>query len=117
MAAFASAIRTQNSSQGISRYGRRAVTRPGPGLNQLAQGGIKPEPQLDHLQDTLGGAPVWMAEAVAVLGSVPEVRGLIVGGSMGRGDPWPLSDIDVLPIYATGGDHYRGPSCCSTPDP
>jgi len=23
-----------------------------PGLNQLAQGGIKPEPQLDHLQDT-----------------------------------------------------------------
>jgi hypothetical protein len=24
----------------------------GPGLNQLAQGGIKPEPQLDHLQDT-----------------------------------------------------------------
>jgi hypothetical protein len=26
--------------------------RSGPGLNQLAQGGIKPEPQLDHLQDT-----------------------------------------------------------------
>jgi hypothetical protein len=24
----------------------------GPGLSQLAQGGIKPEPQLDHLQDT-----------------------------------------------------------------
>jgi hypothetical protein len=24
----------------------------GPGLNHLAQGGIKPEPQLDHLQDT-----------------------------------------------------------------
>jgi len=24
----------------------------GPGLDQLAQGGIKPEPQLDHLQDT-----------------------------------------------------------------
>ena len=23
-----------------------------PGLNQLAQGGIKPEPQPDHLQDT-----------------------------------------------------------------
>jgi len=24
----------------------------GPGWNQLAQGGSKPEPQLDHLQDT-----------------------------------------------------------------
>jgi hypothetical protein len=24
----------------------------GPGLNQLALGGIKPEPQLNHLQDT-----------------------------------------------------------------
>jgi hypothetical protein len=24
----------------------------GPGLNQLPQGGIKPEPQLDNLQDT-----------------------------------------------------------------
>jgi hypothetical protein len=23
----------------------------GPGLNQLAPGGIKPEPQLEHLQD------------------------------------------------------------------
>jgi hypothetical protein len=33
------------SSQGISRYGRRGHPS-GPGLNQLAQGGIKPEPQL-----------------------------------------------------------------------
>jgi hypothetical protein len=24
----------------------------GPGLNQPGQGGIKPEPQLDHVQDT-----------------------------------------------------------------
>jgi len=32
---------------------RRARAHPsGPRLNQLAQGGIKPEPQLDHLQDT-----------------------------------------------------------------
>jgi hypothetical protein len=32
---------------------RTARGRPsGPGLNQLALGGIKPEPQLDHLQDT-----------------------------------------------------------------
>jgi predicted nucleotidyltransferase len=44
------------------------------------------------------------AEAIAVLGAVPGVRGLIVGGSMGRGDPWPLSDIDLLPIYASDSD-------------
>jgi hypothetical protein len=32
---------------------RTARAHPsGPGLNQLAQGSIKPEPQLDHLQDT-----------------------------------------------------------------
>jgi hypothetical protein len=32
---------------------RMACGHPsGPGLNQLAQGGSKPEPQLDHLQDT-----------------------------------------------------------------
>jgi hypothetical protein len=29
-----------------------AVTRPGPGMNQLAQSGIKPEPHLGHLQGT-----------------------------------------------------------------
>jgi predicted nucleotidyltransferase len=39
-------------------------------------------------------------EAVGVLGAVPGVRGLVVGGSMGRGEPWPLSDIDVLAVYA-----------------
>jgi hypothetical protein len=41
-----------------------------------------------------------LAEAVADLGAVPGVRGLIVCGSIGRGQPWPLSDIDLVPIYA-----------------
>src|SRR5918996_1110989 len=41
-----------------------------------------------------------LAEAVAELGRVQGVRGLIVGGSLGRGEPWPLSDIDLVPIYA-----------------
>jgi predicted nucleotidyltransferase len=41
-----------------------------------------------------------LEEAVGVLGAVPGVRGLVVGGSLGRGDPWPLSDIDLLPVYA-----------------
>lgn len=43
-------------------------------------------------------------EATAALGSVPGVRGLVLGGSVGRGEPWPLSDIDLLPIVAAGAD-------------
>jgi hypothetical protein len=27
------------------------------------------------------------------------VRGLLLGGSLDDGTPWPLSDIDILPIY------------------
>jgi hypothetical protein len=41
-----------------------------------------------------------LAEAIAVLGVVPGVCGLVIGGSLGRGEPWPLSDIDLLPVYA-----------------
>lgn len=37
-------------------------------------------------------------EATRILGAVPGVRGLVVGGSVGRGEAWPLSDIDILPI-------------------
>jgi len=43
-------------------------------------------------------------EAVSALGAVPGVRGLVLGGSVGRGEPWPLSDIDILPISAEGID-------------
>ncbi|MBL7261957.1 nucleotidyltransferase domain-containing protein [Paractinoplanes lichenicola] len=38
-------------------------------------------------------------EAITVLGRVPGVRGFLIGGSLGRGEPWPLSDIDLLPVY------------------
>ncbi|GAA2349827.1 nucleotidyltransferase domain-containing protein [Dactylosporangium salmoneum] len=40
-------------------------------------------------------------EAVNVLGQTPGLHGLIVAGSVGRGAPWPMSDIDLLPIYAS----------------
>lgn len=33
---------------------------------------------------------------------MPGVVGLVVAGSLGRGEPWPLSDIDIVPIYAEG---------------
>ena len=46
------------------------------------------------------------AAAVAALSEVSGVCGLILAGSLGRGDEWPLSDIDLLPIYngAIDGD-------------
>ena len=39
-------------------------------------------------------------EAQAAFGSVDGLHGLVLAGSAGRGEPWPLSDIDLLPIYA-----------------
>ncbi|GAA3258079.1 nucleotidyltransferase domain-containing protein [Nonomuraea helvata] len=40
-----------------------------------------------------------LEEATRRLAGVPGVHGLIVGGSVGRGGPWPMSDIDLLPVY------------------
>lgn len=45
-----------------------------------------------------------LEEATSRLSTVPGVRGLVLGGSVGRGEPWPLSDIDMLPISAAGAD-------------
>ncbi|MYH18124.1 MAG: hypothetical protein F4132_03360 [Gemmatimonadetes bacterium] len=35
-------------------------------------------------------------EAVAAVSAVPQVVGIILGGSVGRGQAWPLSDIDLI---------------------
>jgi predicted nucleotidyltransferase len=46
-------------------------------------------------------------EAISTLGSVPGVRGLVLGGSVGRGEPWPMSDIDILPIVVADSDNEQ----------
>jgi nucleotidyltransferase-like protein len=45
-----------------------------------------------------------VAEATRVLGGADGVHGLIVGGSVARGEAWPMSDIDLLPIYVRSRD-------------
>jgi len=47
-----------------------------------------------------------IAQAVASLAAVEGVRGLILAGSNGIGQPWPLSDIDVIPVYADHRLHH-----------
>ena len=45
-------------------------------------------------------------EAVERIASGPGVAGVILGGSVGRGTAWPLSDIDL--IYITTREAYNG---------
>jgi hypothetical protein len=40
-----------------------------------------------------------LAQAIGTIRRVDGVAGLILAGSHGAGNPWPLSDIDFLPIY------------------
>jgi len=40
-----------------------------------------------------------VASAVDRISLIDGVDGLILAGSLGAGQPWPLSDIDLLPIY------------------
>lgn len=41
-------------------------------------------------------------QSVDALARVPGVRGLVLCGSIGRDEAWPLSDVDIIPIYEDG---------------
>jgi hypothetical protein len=52
---------------------------------------------LSHWRDIMADR---VAHAVGAVGAIDGVEGLILAGSNGTGHPWPLSDIDLIPIYA-----------------
>ena len=52
---------------------------------------------LSHWRDTMANR---IAQAATAIGAIDGVEGLILAGSNGTGKPWPLSDIDLIPVYA-----------------
>lgn len=46
-------------------------------------------------------------ESAAAVLELEGVVDVIIGGSVGRGDPWPYSDIDLVPVVSELGDHER----------
>ena len=39
-------------------------------------------------------------EAATAVGEIPGVVGVVLGGSYGRGEHWPLSDLDLIVVGA-----------------
>lgn len=49
-----------------------------------------------------------LTATVESLSTVHGIVAIVVAGSLGRGEPWPLSDIDIVPIYAEGDETGSG---------
>jgi hypothetical protein len=43
-----------------------------------------------------------------MVGRIPDVVGVILGGSVGRGEPWPLSDIDLIVVCSNRTPKHIG---------
>ncbi len=58
-----------------------------------------------HLENWEHILQVRTVEAIERIASVPGVAGVILGGSVGRGTAWPLSDIDLIYITTREADN------------
>ena len=51
------------------------------------------------LQDWRSHLAARAQDAATRLSQINGVTGLILGGGIGKGDMWPLSDVDFIPVY------------------
>ncbi|WP_053203824.1 nucleotidyltransferase domain-containing protein [Jiangella muralis] len=55
------------------------------------------DPRLRHWRTRLAARA---EEAATAVGAIPGVAGVVLGGSFGRGEHWPLSDLDLIVVSA-----------------
>ncbi|SDT69673.1 Nucleotidyltransferase domain-containing protein [Jiangella sp. DSM 45060] len=55
------------------------------------------DPRLRHWRARLAARA---EEAATAVGAIPGVAGVVLGGSFGRGEHWPLSDLDLIVVGA-----------------
>lgn len=68
-------------------------------MDDVIGGYTEPERFAGFLADWRERLTARTEQAVAAISAIDGVEGLILAGSIGAGQPWPLSDIDLLPIH------------------